>query len=113
MISAFGSAAERYARGAGDLDAVITELEYVDQAYVEAVRRRERGEAFYGMLLVDDPRTKMAYGLAAALVAQVKGPDERRLALDQLAGGGLVVNGKPATMRYATRSMREYSLLIS
>ena len=97
MISAFGPYAERYARGLGELDAVITEPEHVVRAYIEALRRRERGQAFYGMLLVDDPRVSFAYGAALSIVNQFSDVDMRERAFAMLSKGTVQIDGRPAS----------------
>jgi hypothetical protein len=96
MISAFGDLAKLYATGLGDMDAVITTPEHVPHAYMEALRRRERGELCYGMILSDDPRVTLAYNAAASIIAQVPDIDLRRRAFDGLAAGTLNVDGRPA-----------------
>jgi Glycosyl transferase family 2 len=96
MISAFGSRAKRYAPLLGDLDAVICEQESIGEAYLEAVRRRETGETFYGMLLVDEPRVAFGYRHGGEILAQIADFDRRRLIIDQLALGNLPINGTRA-----------------
>jgi hypothetical protein len=93
MIAAFGPTATRYAATIGDVDAIVADLEYVGQAYLEAVRRRERGEAFYGMILSDDARMKLGSPIAEQIVARNADYDARRIVFDRLAMGELPVDG--------------------
>ncbi len=96
MISAYGPQAIRYVRGLGDLDAIVTEIGSIGEAYVEAVQRRERAAPFYGMLIVDDPRVAFGYRHADGIIAQYPDYDKCRLVLDQLALGALPLNGARA-----------------
>jgi hypothetical protein len=97
MISAFGAGAQRYARalGVGTFDAVIADQGAIGSAYIEAIARRERGEAFYTMVLWDDPRVAFGYRYANQILAQLEDYDFRRIVLDQLTLGSLPVNGLP------------------
>jgi len=96
MISAFGPGAERYARLIGDMDAIVADPERLGDAYIEAVRRREAGETFYGLMLADDPRISFGYRHTAEILSQLADFDRRRVVLDQLAGGSLPVNSRRA-----------------
>ncbi len=61
MISAFGPRAQAFAKGAGDLEAVIVDTEALGaHAYREAVRRRELGQSFYAMVLTHEPGEQTA-----------------------------------------------------
>ena len=102
MISAFGARAERFAAGLGDMDAVITEPAQLGLAYQEAVRRRERGEAFYGMVLTDDPRVLLTWSVAHQIVTQVTDYDAARIVMDQLRDGELPLNGARADTLWQT-----------
>jgi hypothetical protein len=101
MISAYGPAAQRYARAHPGLDAVIAEPAHVVEAYIEAVRRHERGLPFYGMLLLEETRTRTLERIAPALFGQWPGFDERRAALDQFGSGEARINGRPAREVFA------------
>ena len=101
MISAFGPQSEWYARTLGDLDAIVAQTEHIFAAYIEAVRRRERGETFYSMILVDDRRVATGYRIGAELLAQTPDYDMRRMTTDHLTYGRLVVNGKPISEQWA------------
>jgi hypothetical protein len=103
MISAFGTRATRYANGLGDLDAVITEPEHIGQAYLEAFARRERGEAFYAMVLADDPRVNIAYASAPSIVASFTDIDQRESAFRSLADGSITINGRKAAQMWNDR----------
>jgi hypothetical protein len=93
LISAFGPQAIRYARGLGDLDAVIAEVGNLGQGYVEAVKRLESGRPFYCMLLLDDPRVAFGNAYGEQILSQIPDYDRRRIVLEQLALGALPVNG--------------------
>ena len=93
MITALGPKATSYAERIGDLDAIIADPDRVGDAYREAVRRRERGETFYGLLLIDDQRINFGYKQGEAILAQLADPAVRRLAAGQLADGSLALNG--------------------
>jgi hypothetical protein len=96
VIAAFGAGAELFAEGLGDLEAVITDTSTIAQAYLEAVRRRERGESFYGMVLYNEPRAQTTLGNAWNVLAQIGDFDGRRLALDRLGAGTLLLGAQPA-----------------
>ena len=95
MISAFGAAAERYACGLGDIEAVVAEPDHIVPAYLEALRRRERGESFYGMLLADDTRVALAHAASLSILGQFSDVDRRAQAFEMLAQGKVVAGGRP------------------
>jgi hypothetical protein len=96
MISAFGAAAQRYATGLGDLDAVVTDPEYIVEAYFEALQRRERGERFYGMILADDPRIALAYSVSPSILEQFPDIDLCSRAFAMLSNGTVQVGNRSA-----------------
>jgi GT2 family glycosyltransferase len=67
------------------------------QAYPEAVRRRALGQAFYGMVLYEEPRINTIYGFAAAALSQIQEFDQRNVALEQLAAGTIVLGTRKAS----------------
>jgi GT2 family glycosyltransferase len=94
VLSAFGSRAETYARGLAGIDAaVIADPEMVMAAYVDAVRNREAGRTFYGMLLHEDPRSRIILRNAGAVAAAFPDLDSRRGAVDQFCAGTLQIDG--------------------
>ena len=94
MISAFGPNAERYASGLGDMSVIVAEPNFTPSAYMEAVRRRERGEPFYGMLLYDDPRAALAALVAPQILEQIPHYDYRLHAFRDLAKDQLAIDGR-------------------
>lgn len=92
MISTFGAEAVRYARGLSDLDAVVTTIDRIADAFLEAVKRRHAGRPFYAMVLFDDPRIAFGYAFGEAILATEPDYDRRRLLIDQLTRGTLVVD---------------------
>ncbi len=96
MISAFGVRAQAFAAGMGDLEAVVADTDSLGSAFIEAVRRRELGQPFYGMVLYADPRVRVILGVAHKVLEQLPNFDDRRIALNRLAAGRLIVDGKPA-----------------
>jgi hypothetical protein len=96
MISAYGPQATRFAARLGDLDAVITDVGTIATAYAEAVRRREIGAPFYGLVCLDDPRAAFGFAIGDQVLAQVTDDASRRIVLARLAAGTLPVNGVPA-----------------
>jgi hypothetical protein len=102
VISAFGERAEAFAEGLGDLEAVIADTTMLGRAYLEAVRRRELGGAFYGMVLYEEPRAQTTLGYAWQVLAQVTGFDARRAALDLLGAGELILGTQPARALWTT-----------
>jgi hypothetical protein len=96
MISAFGPNAQRYGAALAGLDAVIADRDRTTDAYLEAVRRRELGRPFYGMVLLDEPRTRTLELAAPAVLAKWPGFDERRAAFDHLGSGDALLNGRPS-----------------
>jgi hypothetical protein len=101
MLRAFGDGAERYARGLGDLEGVVTEPEHIVEAYLEALRRRERGERFYGMILADDPRVALANNASLSIFTQFADVDMRARAFEMLAKGTVQVAGRAASQVWA------------
>lgn len=89
MITAFGPRAHAYAGQLADLalDAIVTELEYLPQAYAAAMERRVIGRPFYGLVLYPDAATHFTMQHGADVFAAAAGYDERWQALDQLASG--------------------------
>jgi Glycosyl transferase family 2 len=96
MISAFGEKAQRYAAGLDDLEVIIAEPEQLFHAYFEALRRRERGESFYGMILADDARVALAYNVSLSIVTQFPDIDIRERAFAALAAGTVQVGDRTA-----------------
>lgn len=97
MISAFGARARALAQRLGDLDAIVADTTALGQAYLEAVRRRELGASFYGMVLYEEPRARTTLEYAWHVLTQIAGFDARRAALDQLGAGRLVLGAQPAS----------------
>ena len=97
MIRAFGDAAERYVRGLGAIDAIVTEPEHLYLAYLEALRRRERGDVFYGMIIADDPRVALAYNVSLSIVTQFADADMRERAFAALSTGTVNVGSRSAS----------------
>lgn len=96
MLSSFGPKAAALAPRLGDIDAVVTDREVIGHGYVEAVRRREAGQSFYGLVTFDDPRIAFGYAYADQILAQLTDYDVRVHVCEQLAAGTLVINGKRA-----------------
>jgi hypothetical protein len=94
MLASYGPSAQAYAQRLGDVEAIVTDADSIGAAYVEAVRRRELNESFYGLLCVDDPRVAFGYKYADQILAQIPDYDFRRFSLHQLAEGTLPVNGQ-------------------
>jgi hypothetical protein len=93
VIGAFGPAAGRYARGLGDLDAIVAEPGAIGAAIPEALRLRESGRPFYGMVLLNDERAEFGYRHADEILAQIADYDRRRTVFDALCAGALPING--------------------
>lgn len=94
MISVFGARAETYARGLTGIGAaVIADSEMLMTAYVEAVRFREMGQPFYGMLLYEDPRSRIILRNAGAVAAVFPDFDRRHSAVEQFCNGTLPIDG--------------------
>lgn len=93
MILAFGKRAEHYARGLGDIEAIVTEAATLPNAYLAAVARRERGDSFYGMLLYDDPRSHAILSSTASVLSQVADYDNQTLTINHFAAGSLPLAG--------------------
>jgi hypothetical protein len=97
VISAFGPRAEAYAAGMADIDAVVVEPAQILSAYFEAVRRRTLGESFYTLLMLEENRDREMTRLAPEVLMDSPDPDRRRAILYGVAGGKVVLNGKPGT----------------
>jgi hypothetical protein len=96
MIDAYGSEAERYARGLGDIELVISDITHLGDAFFGAVRRLETGVPFYSMLLLDDARVDFGYRFGEQIMGQLPRAEMRGLAIEQLVQGSLPVNGARA-----------------
>jgi hypothetical protein len=96
VISTFGSRARAFAAGLEDLEAVITDVFSLGQAYGEAVRRRELGRPFYGMVLWEEPRALTTLSYAQHVFTQIADADTRRLALEALGAGTLLLGQQKA-----------------
>ena len=94
---AFGERSARVAARFPTLDAVFADAGNLKEAYPELVARRMRGDLFYGMLLWEDPRSRLAFDVSPSLLAQFSDLDQRRAAFDALAAGTLVVSGTPVS----------------
>jgi len=95
-LKAFGAFAAAYARGLGDLDAIVSDVPMLADAIVEAILRRERGERFYGMVLLDHPGPAATRLNANGALTGVADYDLQQLVLDQLALGiATTADGKP------------------
>jgi hypothetical protein len=108
VIAAYGPAAEAYAARLGDIDAVICEPEVLGLAYIEAAHRRARGETFYGLVLVDDPRIAFAYRHTEAILSQVADYDARVRVVEQFATGELKINGQLANTLWSLDRRSEH-----
>jgi hypothetical protein len=96
VISVFGVRAEAYSRGLTGVEAaVVTDVESVAPAYLEAVGKRETGRPFYGMLLYEEPQSRVILNSVAGLAAQVADIDARRGVVAQFCNGTLPINGGP------------------
>ena len=95
MVSAFGPRASDFAQRPGltDLDAIVTDVSGLPSALLEAVRRRERGQPVYGMVLWEDRRSDAILSTAAQVLRQVPDPDARPTTLDHLCRGTLNIGG--------------------
>jgi hypothetical protein len=94
MITAYGDRARAFAQRLGDLEAIVTDADNVGHAYREAVRRREAGESFYGLTLIDDRRVAFGYAYGNQILAQASDYDVRRAVAQRLTAGELPINGQ-------------------
>ncbi len=94
MINAYGEAALAVARRMPDIEAIVTDVGNLPTAYLEALRRRQAGEAFYGLLLTDDPHDRALALLAPAILADTPDDDRRRQIFMRIAFGTLAMNGE-------------------
>jgi len=116
LIAAFGPAAERFAAGLRDVDAIVTDQRSAPKAFLEAVKWRERGQRFYGMLLLEDRRSTVTCEVAHGMIEATPDPEYCELLLQQLARGDLVVNGTPLRELWADTGLtfqisREFATL--
>ncbi len=101
MISVFGPRAEAIRHALpGDLHAIVFDENNVSEAAREALGRRERGERFYGLPLVDDLRVQSANEIARELLRLFPDAVTRFEAARMLGRGTLEVNGEPAANRW-------------
>lgn len=103
MLSTFGHHAERIRVDLPpDLSAIVYEDDdfNLGRAVLEAVARRERGERFYGLALVDDVRIAACNRVASEINRAFSDPTQRRECLAELARGELPVNGSPVKMMW-------------
>jgi glycosyltransferase involved in cell wall biosynthesis len=107
MIAAFGPRALEFASRLGDLDAIVADEAHIMAGFADAVRRRERGEAFYGMVLVEQRRPREILGLASQIMAAFDNYDQRRISLDRLALGTLTIDGRPSSELWADDTLAD------
>ena len=103
MISVVGPQAERILTALPpELDVVAFDVNTVQHAFIECMRRRELGQRFYALPLADDLRLEKYTGVAAMLIDQIPDADMRYAYALQLGAGSLGVNGAPASALIAT-----------
>lgn len=101
MISCFGPLAEGLTeRLPVGLHAIVVDQTAITHAYREAMRRRERGEAFYLLILTNDRRVTVCNTVANAINRAFTDPDERFIAAQNLAKGDLAVDGSTASAQW-------------
>jgi GT2 family glycosyltransferase len=106
-ISAFGPRAQHFTAHWSGFDAVVADVAHVPRAYLEAVERRVRGEAFYGMILFEERRWHTTLDYASAVIGQVAGADEIEAHLELLAQGSLALNGQPVSTLWKNGSVEQ------
>jgi GT2 family glycosyltransferase len=88
----FGPRSGVYAQGlTGIDDAVVTDAESLPYAYAAAVRCREAGAPFYGMLLYEDRHARVLLQNAAGVASQVPDIDLRLAMIELLCSGDLKI----------------------
>lgn len=94
MISVFGSRAENCASGLTGIEAaIITDPETMIPAYIAAVGSRETGRPFYGMVLYEEPRSRVILRNAGAVSESIADIDLRRGVVEQFCSGQLDIGG--------------------
>lgn len=96
-MTAFGPGAQSVAERLARDDVIVSAFPMPLDAYLAAIDRRLGGEPAYGMILLEDPRSRVARNLAPALLRASDNQDGRRDLFDQLAQGKLLVNGTPCS----------------
>ena len=95
MRSLIGPEAQRLAaRIPESLSVIVTDTagENIAIAYREAIRRRESGTPFYGLILFENRNVRVGNQIAAGIIQQVPDYDRARFAFDQLFTGQLRVD---------------------
>ena len=89
----FGSRAFSFADSTNDL--LIVGIDGVEDALLEAVRRRRRGLSFGVFPVLEDPRAALTAVLALHITSSTPDCDEAQRAFGALAAGTLSVDGRP------------------
>jgi glycosyltransferase involved in cell wall biosynthesis len=108
MISAIGERAKSYAQRIDNVDAILVDAEAIGNGYREAVRWRELGRSFYGLVCVDDPRIAFGYQYGEQILGQVTDYDVRRAVAGQLRAGTLPINGQPVDAAWGFQAGLEH-----
>jgi hypothetical protein len=109
MISAFGPWAQVIASRLPELDAIVTDEANLVPSFVEAVRRRAAGTAFYGMLLLEEPVDRTLRSIGAGLIDQIADVDQRFDYLMLAARGDLVFNDRKSAEILAEKPIADPS----
>jgi hypothetical protein len=98
MLRAYGELAQRRARLLSpDFPAILCDVTHLKEAYLEAISRRERGEAFFLQTCLLNKDWQIASLVSRTLCEKSYGPGEWRTFAEQLAEGALLINGNPAS----------------
>ncbi|MBV8354023.1 MAG: glycosyltransferase family 2 protein, partial [Candidatus Eremiobacteraeota bacterium] len=103
MILPFGENARAWARRfepfAGQVsgDLIVVDPSGASSAFLTAIETKKRGEAVIVAIALDEPRSALAWNLAAQAFAQSRDTDERTRALDAIAAQQLVLGGRQQT----------------
>ena len=117
-VLAFGDEARAWARRYDDVEGelIIVDPSGASSAFLTAIETKKRGEPVLAAIALDEPRSSLAWALGGMILNAQRYRDERLQALEQIAQGRAVVEGRAqATMSTvdprALETLRDFARL--
>jgi hypothetical protein len=96
-ILAFGDDARAWARRFDEADEqlIIVDPSGASSAFLTAIETKKRGEPVLAAIALDDPRSSLAWAMAANVLGKHRYRDERMQALEEIGMHRAVIDGRP------------------
>ena len=96
-ILAFGDDARAWARRFDEVDEqlIIVDPSGASSAFLTAIETKKRAEPVLAAIALDDPRSSLAWALAANVLGKHRYRDERMQALEEIGMHRAVIDGRP------------------